>query len=139
MSGERTKTAAVGLVLAVFVLGAALGALGMYWAGRSVMAGPGGRRQGPPQTAAQRNGHVVDTYSKDLGLTADQQRQLLSILEQTGAKYKSVHDQMTPQMEAIRKEGRDQIRAILTSDQLPKFEEKLRQMDEDRKKRTGGN
>ncbi|MFZ0821249.1 MAG: hypothetical protein WAM91_14365 [Candidatus Acidiferrales bacterium] len=139
MSGERTKTAAVGLVLAVFILGAALGALGMYWAGRSVMAGTGGRRQGPPQTAAQRNEHVVDTYSRDLGLTADQQKQLLSILEQTGAKYKSVHDQMAPQMEAIRKEGRDQIRAILTPEQLPKFEEKLRQMDEDRKKRTGGN
>jgi hypothetical protein len=137
MSGERTKTAAVGLVLAVFVLGAALGALGMYWAGRSVMAGPG-RRQGP-QTSAERNAHVVDSMTKDLGLNADQQKQLLSILEQTGGKYKSVHDQVAPQMEAIRKEGRDQIRAILTTDQRTKFEDKLRQMDEDRKKRTGGN
>src|SRR5271169_1890688 len=137
MSGERTKTAAVGLVLAVFVLCAALGALGMYWAGRSVMAGSG-RRPGPP-TTAQRNGHVVDTYSKDLALTPAQQQQMLSILEQTGAKYKSVHDQMAPQMEAIRKEGREQIRGILTPEQLPKFEEKLRQMDEDRKKRMGGN
>ena len=139
MSGERTKTTAVGLVLAVFVLGAALGALGMYWAGRSVMAGPAGRRQGPQQTSAERNAHVVDTYSKDLALTPDQKKQMLSILEQTGAKYKAVHDQMAPQMEAIRKEGRDQIRGILTPEQLPKFEEKLRQMDEERKKRTGGN
>jgi hypothetical protein len=137
MSGERTKTAAVGLVLAVFVLGAALGALGMYWAGRSVMAGPG-RRTGP-QTPAARNAHVVEGLTKDLGLNADQQKQLLSILEQTGAKYKSVHDQVAPQMEAIRKEGRDQIRGILTADQLAKFEDKLRQMDEERKKKMGGN
>ncbi len=137
MSGERTKTAAVGLVLVVFVLGAALGALGMYWAGRSVMAGSG-RRPGP-QTPAARNAHVVDTYSKDLGLTPDQQKQMLSILDQTGAKYKAVHDQVAPQMEAIRKEGRDQIRGILTPEQRTKFDEKLRQMDEDRKKRTGGN
>ncbi len=137
MSGERTKTAAVGLVLAVFVLGAALGALGMYWAGRKVMAEPG--RRPAPQTSAERNAHVVESYSKDLGLTPDQQKQMLSILEQTGAKYKSVHDQVAPQMEAIRKEGRDQIRAILTPEQLPKFEEKLRQMDEERKKRSGGN
>ena len=137
MSGERTKTAAVGLVLAVFVLGAAIGALGMYWAGRSVVAGSGGRRS--VLTPAERNTHVVDTYSKDLGLSPEQQKQLLSILEQTGAKYKAIHDQMAPQMEAIRKEGRDQIRAILTPEQLLKFEEKLRQMDEDRKKRSGSN
>jgi Spy/CpxP family protein refolding chaperone len=50
-----------------------------------------------------------------------------------------VHEQVAPQMDAIRKEGRDQIRAILTPEQLPKFEEKLRQMDEDRKKRSGSN
>jgi Spy/CpxP family protein refolding chaperone len=137
MSGERTKTAAVGLVLAVFVLGAALGALGMYWAGRSVMAGPT-RRTGP-STPAEHNARVVDSMKKDLGLTAEQQKQLLAILDQTGAKYKSVHEQVAPQMDAIRKEGRDQIRGILSPEQLPKFEEKLHQMDEDRKKRTGGN
>jgi hypothetical protein len=136
MSGERTKTAAVGLVLAVFVLGAALGALGMYWAGRSAMSVSGARRQ--PQTSAERNAHAVDTMTKDLGLNEGQQKQLLGILEQTGSKYKSVHDQMAPQMESIRKEGRDQIRGILTPEQLPKFEEKLRQMDEDRKKRDNG-
>lgn len=137
MSGERTKTAAVGLVLAVFVLGAALGALGMYWAGRSVMAGPG--RRPAPQTSAERNAHVVDGMTKDLGLNPEQQKQMLAILEQTGAKYKAVHDGVAPQMEAIRKEGRDQIRGILTQDQITKFDEKLHQMDEDRKKRTGGN
>ena len=137
MSGERTKTAAVGLVLAVFVLGAALGALGMYWAGKGVMAGPS-RRPGP-QTSAQQHARVVDSMTRDLGLSPDQQTQLLSILEQTSDKYKAVHDQMAPQMETIRKEGRDQIRAILTSDQRPKFEEKLRQMDEERKKRSGNN
>jgi Spy/CpxP family protein refolding chaperone len=137
MSGERTKTAAVGLVLAVFILGAALGALGMYWAGRSVMAGSA-RRSGP-SSPAEHNARVVDSMTKDLGLTPDQQKQLLAILEQTGAKYKAVHEQVAPQMDAIRKEGRDQIRGILSSDQRAKFEEKLRQMDEDRKKRTGGN
>jgi Spy/CpxP family protein refolding chaperone len=124
------------LVLAVFVLGAALGALGMYWAGRSVMAGPG--RRPVPQTAAARNAHVVDGMTKDLGLTPDQQKQMLAILEQTGAKYKAVHDGVAPQMEAIRKEGRDQIRGILTAEQITKFDEKLRQMDEDRKKRSAG-
>ncbi len=137
MSGERTKTAAVGLVLAVFVLGAALGALGMYWAGRSVMAGPT-RRPGP-QTAAERNAHVVDSFTKDLGLTPDQQKQMLAILAQTRAKYKAVNDGVAPQMDAIRKEGRDQIRGILTSDQITKFDDKLRQMDEERKKRSSGN
>jgi len=60
------------------------------------------------------------------------------ILEQTGAGYKSIHDEESPKVEAVRKKGRDQIRAILTPDQLPKFEETLRRMDEERKKRAQG-
>ena len=84
MSGERTKTAAVGLVLAVFVLGAALGALGMYWAGRSVMAGTA--RRPAAQTSAERNAHVVEAFTKDLGLTPDQQKQM-SAQKELGGLY----------------------------------------------------
>ncbi len=34
----------------------------------------------------------------------------------------------------MRQKGRAQVRAILTADQLPKFEEFLKQMDEQRKR-----
>jgi Spy/CpxP family protein refolding chaperone len=37
-------------------------------------------------------------------------------------------------MEQARQKGRDQIRAILTPEQKPKFEEFLKRMDEERKR-----
>ncbi len=40
------------------------------------------------------------------------------------------------QSEQVRKQGREQIRAILTPEQRPKFEEFLRKLDEERKKRS---
>jgi Spy/CpxP family protein refolding chaperone len=37
-------------------------------------------------------------------------------------------------MDQARQKGRDQIRAILTPEQKPKFEEFLRRLDEERKR-----
>lgn len=136
MAVERTKSTALLLVIAVFVLGVALGALGMYLEGARVMAGH--PAQPVRLTPAQRNDRTVDSLTKELGLNPQQQGQLKAILEQTGAGYKSIHDEESPKVEAVRQKGRDQIRAILTPDQLPKFEETLRRMDEERKKRAQG-
>jgi len=38
------------------------------------------------------------------------------------------------QLDAVRQKGRAEVRAILTSEQLPKFEEFLKRMDEERKR-----
>lgn len=136
MAGERTRSAALALVIAVFVLGVALGALGMYLGGARVFAG---HPATPVRlTPAQRNDRVVENLTKDLSLTAEQQGQLKAILEQTGAGYKSIHDEEAPKLESVRQKGRDQIRGILKPEQLPKFEETLRKIDEDRKKRAQG-
>ena len=136
MAGERTKSTALLLVIAVFVLGVALGALGMYLEGARVMAGH--PAQPVRLTPAQRQSRTVDNLTKELGLNSDQQGQLRAILEQTGAGYKSIQDEDAPKIESVRQKGRDRIRAILTPDQLPKFEETLRRMDEERKKRAQG-
>src|ERR1700684_4549682 len=70
MAGERTKTAALALVLAVFVLGVAIGGLGMYLARNKVM----GANVQPPvdhsPTAAR--ARTVDRMTHELSLTADQ-------------------------------------------------------------------
>ncbi len=138
MAGERTKTAALALVLAVFVLGVAIGGLGMYLARNKVM----GANVQPPvdhsPTAAR--ARTVDRMTHELSLTADQQKQLDTILAQTFGQYAAIHDQsakMTaPLIEQTRNQGRNQIRAILTPEQLPKFEDFLRRIDEERKKRS---
>ena len=40
---------------------------------------------------------------------------------------------MSLQIEQVRQKGRDQIRAILTPEQKPKFEDFLRELDQKRK------
>jgi Spy/CpxP family protein refolding chaperone len=117
-------------VAVVFVLGAALGGLFGYFYGHrnSVSAA------NPPLSEPQRRAQRVEQLTQDLGLTSDQRQQLDSALSQLHAQYKSIHDQSDAQMEQARQKGRDQIRAFLTPEQKPKFEEFLKRMDEERKR-----
>jgi len=119
---------AVFLVVVVFVLGLALGGLSMYVAADHFGVGSGGRR-GPQRMVAQLTG--------ELNLTAEQQQKLTATLEDTRSRYQAVYEQYRPQIEQIRQEGRQKIRAFLTAEQLPKFEAYLQRIDEARKKRNG--
>jgi Spy/CpxP family protein refolding chaperone len=47
---------------------------------------------------------------------------------------KAIHDQLDAQLEQMRQKGRAQVRAILTPEQLPKFQDFLKRMDEERKR-----
>jgi Spy/CpxP family protein refolding chaperone len=72
--------------------------------------------------------------TRDFGLTTDQAKQLDAILMQWHAEAKEVHDQSDAQIQQLRQKGRDQIRAILTAEQKPKFESFLQKMDAERKR-----
>jgi len=76
-------------------------------------------------------------YTRDLNLNADQQGQIQAILSDMRAKYAALHEKLDPEYEQVRHLGREQIRQILTPEQRPKFEDLLRQIDEDRRKRQG--
>jgi Spy/CpxP family protein refolding chaperone len=127
----RTPRRAVAWVLLVFVLGIALGAMGAYLvAGRRVASAP-------PAAAGhkERRARFVEQLTREVNLTADQQKQLGTILTDTQAKLRALHDQITPQAEQVRQQSREQIRALLTPEQKLKFEEFLRRLDEERKKK----
>ena len=111
----------------VFVLGIALGGLGVFMLTSRVHAAR-------PQAA--RRGHVA-MLTRDLNLNADQEKQIEGILSDTRARYAALHDKLDPEYEQVRHESRERIRQVLTSEQRPKFEELLRQMDEDRRRRQG--
>ena len=118
------------LVILVFLLGIALGAVGMRVAEQKVWGerrDERGRMGGPAR--------MVEQLTRELALTQEKQQQLNSILEDTRKKYESTYTTIRPQMEQIRQEGRTNIRAMLSPAQLPKFEEYLRRIDEERKKR----
>ncbi len=130
MDANRNNRRALVLVLVVFVLGIALGALGMYVAGARVW---GARPQG--QSYREKRARMVEQLTHDLSLTPDQRQQLEAILADMGAKYQALREQIAPQTAQVQQQGREQIRAILTPEQKPKFEGFMRRLDEERKKR----
>jgi len=114
----------------VFILGTALGGvLGYAFAHRSYAAAA------PAQlTAEQRRAQKREQLRREVGLTAEQQKQVITILDEAQAEYKAIHAVSDPQVDAVRQRTRDKIRMILTTDQKPKFEEFIRKMDEERKR-----
>jgi Spy/CpxP family protein refolding chaperone len=125
---ETTRKAAF-WVGVVFLLGAALGGmLGYVFAHHTAMAAPA------QMTDAQKRAQKVDRLTQELNLTASQQQQLDAILTSVQGEYKVIRQSTEPQIDQARQKGREQIRAILTPEQKPKFEEFLKRLDEERKK-----
>jgi hypothetical protein len=129
MDGSQGNRKAVLLVLVVFVLGIALGAVGTYVVTSRVLAAR-------PQTAVvHTTANTVATLTKDLNLNPDQQKQILGVLNDTRSRYDAIHQEVDPEYEKVRQEGRERIRELLTAEQRLKFEDVLRRIDEDRRKR----
>ncbi|HXE74242.1 MAG TPA: hypothetical protein VNN18_01220 [Candidatus Xenobia bacterium] len=124
-----TNRRAIAYLFLVFVLGAALGVLGTLWAGRTGWAAPGA----PPSMRNKQD--ASEWLTRELNLSADQQRQLGVILDETAAQYEAIRDRVRPEYDQVRQQGRDKIRAILTPEQKARFEELVRQMDEERARR----
>jgi Spy/CpxP family protein refolding chaperone len=115
----------------VFLLGAALGGmLGYVFAHHTALAAPAQMNE------AERRAQKVQRLTQELNLAADQQRQLEAIIASVQTQYKVIHQSTEPQINEVRQKGREQIRAILTPEQKPRFEEFLKRLDEDRKKNT---
>ena len=125
MSATRKAAVWVGVV---FLLGTALGGtLGYSYAHHFVSAASTPLPE--PVKRAQR----VEQLTQLLGLTSAQSQQVDAILLQRHTEAKTIHEQTDAQIEQVRQKGRDQVRAILTPEQKPKFEEFLKDLDEKRK------
>jgi Spy/CpxP family protein refolding chaperone len=131
MSDTTATRKAAFWVGVVFLLGAALGGmLGYVFAHHTAMAAPA------QMTDAQKRAQKVQRLTQELNLTASQQKQLDAIMTNVQAEYKAIHQSTEPQIDQARQKGREQIRAILTPEQKPKFEEFLNRLDEERKKNS---
>ena|SRR5579863_4902711 len=127
MENSKTRGEAAILVLVVFILGVLLGGVGNHLWGERVWghAYPPG-----PPTHTQ----IVNELTRELQLTPDQQQQLGVIVDDTKAKIHAAYAPADAQREQLRQQGRARIRAILTPEQLPKFEAFMARIDEQRKK-----
>jgi Spy/CpxP family protein refolding chaperone len=125
-SASRKAALWVGVI---FLLGVALGGtLGYVFAHRVSAA--------PPQqlSDAERRAQKVRRLTQELDLRPEQQKQLDAIMASVQAEYKTLHQSTEPQIEQAREKGRERIRAILTPEQKPKFEDFLKRLDEERKR-----
>jgi Spy/CpxP family protein refolding chaperone len=102
--------------------------VGYIFAHHTALAAP------PQMNEAARRAQKVQRLTQELDLSADQAKQLDVIMASVQAQYKAIHQTTEPQISAARQKGREQIRAILTPEQKPKFEEFLKRLDEERKR-----
>lgn len=137
MEFNRANRKALALLGLVFALGIALGAVGHMLADRNVLAQAArGRAQGGGG-GGQQQGRLVGRLRDDLKLSGDQQQKISQILADMQHSYDTIREQMGPQFDQARSEGRDRIRQVLTPDQRPGFEDFMRRVDEERRKRGG--
>jgi len=142
MEFNRVNRKAIALLMLVFALGIALGALGHMLADRNVLAQVargraqnGGSGNGGGNGGGGQQGHLVSRLKDELKLTDDQQKQITQILADMQHSYDGIREQMGPQFDQAREEGRDRIRQVLAPEQRPGFEDFMRRVDEERRKR----
>ncbi|HEY7547661.1 MAG TPA: hypothetical protein VID27_22375 [Blastocatellia bacterium] len=123
---------AILIVIAIFVIGLAAGALAMNLYERTHQ---GSRRD---------RDRVITDMSNRLDLTSEQQTQIKAIVEETFGKYREIRRQMDedpevkkymPRFDEARLQGRDKMRAVLKPEQLPEFENMVKEFDEQRQQR----
>jgi Spy/CpxP family protein refolding chaperone len=136
MNESSAKRTAALWVAVVFILGAALGGVSGYFYASRALAAP----KAPPLSEPERRAHRLDQFTHDFGLTDAQRQQIDAILFQAHNESKAIRDQHSQQLNAQldqeRQKNRECIRAVLTPEQKPKFEEYLRKIDEERKKNS---
>ena len=104
------------LIFSVFFLGIVSGAiLTNLWETRVSSSVVTGDPKTSNQVKADRD---VNRFNEYLGLTAEQKTQMSQILKESRPEYRKLFDQM----DALRKQNRSQIRAILTDDQKKKYD-----------------
>jgi gas vesicle protein len=126
MSVTRKAALWVGVV---FLLGAALGGMiGYVFAHQPALAAA------PQMTEAARRAQKVRRLTQELALSPEQQKQIEVIIAGLQAQFNAIHQSIEPQVNEARQKGREQIRATLTPEQKPKFEEFLKRLDDERKR-----
>ena len=131
MSANPATRKAIAWLALVFLLGAGLGGVAGYALSRH-----GITSAAAPDTEAARRAHMVERFDQELHLTGAQRASLEQILTGLQAQYKSIHHQIDTQINDARQQARGQIREILTPEQKPQFEEFLKRLDEERKRRN---
>jgi Spy/CpxP family protein refolding chaperone len=128
MKNTKARLEAAALFLVVFVLGVTFGALGNHIWNQRVSGEPAAINTKPTRN------EVMDDLTQRLKLTPEQQKQIGIAIDDTRAKWQALYAPLDGQREAIRQQGRAEMRAVLTPEQQANFDDFLKRLDEQRKK-----
>jgi hypothetical protein len=116
--------------LLIFASGIAVGAFGLrLYTAKSVAANTA------HDPAEWRKRYVAEMQSR-LHLDPAQDRKLNEILDETRVRFTEAKERMKPEMERIRNEQVEKIRAMLTDTQRPEYD-KMRRERQEREKKQG--
>jgi Spy/CpxP family protein refolding chaperone len=138
MNESTAKRRAALWVAVVFVLGVAFGGVFGYFYGHRSVVMAGGIVPPPQLSEPERRARRLDQMTHELNLTDSQRQQIDTLLLQIHGEFQSIREknaaQLETEMDQERHKSREQIRAVLTPEQMPKFEEFLKKLDEERKR-----
>src|ERR1700731_4778380 len=121
---STTRKAALWVGL-VFLLGVALGGFGGYiFAHQKYTV----TNAGAPPSDAVRRAQKVRELTSLANLTPEQGQQVDAIIADIQTQMKSIRKTLEPQFDEARQRGRERIRAILSAEQRPKFEENMQRL-----------
>lgn len=86
----------------------------------------------------ERKAKRLERMTKELNLTADQQKSVKEALDAQSAKMKEMHRDSGDQMKALKEETDGKINAVLTDEQKAKFATMKEDMKKDHMKRLDG-
>ncbi|HYK38573.1 MAG TPA: hypothetical protein VEU98_01035 [Candidatus Eremiobacteraceae bacterium] len=127
-NGHVKQRAAI-WVFAVFVLGALLGSVSGYLFSEHTLAA-----NRPILDDDARRAHKVKTLTNDLNLTPEQAKQLDDAIREAQARFRAIREASQPQIDATRAQAREKVRSFLTPEQRTKYEDYLRNLDQERRR-----
>ena len=125
---NRSKALAISLLVATFVLGAAVGGAG--WA---ALKDDGGR----PMRRDHERLSYAERLERDLGLTTAQRESVEVILERRQAAMREIWSEMEPRYDSLRAQLRSEISAALNEEQREELRRLEARADSVRRHREG--
>jgi galactokinase/mevalonate kinase-like predicted kinase len=129
MNPDIRKKAAIWLAL-VFVLGTATGGVFGYSLARRSYAAT----RTVVLSETERRAKKIAEMTQSIGLTAEQQQKADGIIKNAQTEIRAIHDKNDSEVDVVRMKARAQMREFLTAEQMPKFEQYMQRLDEERKK-----
>ncbi|HEV2103913.1 MAG TPA: hypothetical protein VGR58_14140 [Candidatus Acidoferrum sp.] len=129
MIPDIRKKAAIWLAL-VFILGTATGGVFGYSLARRSYAAT----KTVIPSEAERRAKKLSEMTQAIGFSPEQAQKADGIIKEAQTEIRAIRDKSDSEVDVVRMKTRGEMRAFLTPEQLPKFEQYIQRMDEERKK-----